>query len=516
MIGMHVAFKIFLYFLCVLIFNSISIAEEVVSRVDSKSSSIDSPVNVTEDNYFDEERKLLEREREEEVVLPLDSWIIRKNDSAVPSPTPKALLEDVLVEDESEEDSLSKELFEEERRVYNALLEGYKEGSKETKKEQATTASKIFKKSALSKLEQKRIERAKKMQKGILREQRATISHLLPAPEAIPFKLRLCLVEFSHMGFPAEVTQFYKLKPEEVSSSISKTQKNFLKEVYQNECGLVIMTGLVSRTRTKALEFISKVNSFLDKVSVVPWKGEVSSAEGPGFYSFIYDTSKVNIESFDELDTIALRRGGVFEEQEFYATPMEVRFNDLRVSNNRSNRIILFDLRNFRQVGTPVKLPHVLQMVSAINELVNNRSKEYPDDIILAGGSVWMDRVTPVHQVLSGYLNLEDFLPERACELKLDSTEELYSCEKENMKSNSKILFGSIADLRLRIDIMSKNERKEFRKDKKDLLSDIYFSASSMSKGEEVLDSSSYFGLKSIGTEKSPARFIWVDMISGR
>jgi len=516
-IGMCGLLMLFQYFLCLIIFISNSIAEDEVSKSDSNTPNIDSAVNGIQVSPG-MNRELLEKEREDEVVLPLDSWIIRKNDSVVPSPTPKASLEDVLVEDESEEDLLSKELLEEERRVYNTLLKGYKEGAEKIEKEHATTASKIFKKSALSKLEQKRIERAKKMQKGILREQRAKISHLLPAPEAIPFKLRLCLAEFSHMGFPAEVAQFHKLKPEEASRSVSKVQNNFYKEVFQNECAFVVMTGLVSRTKTKALEFISKANTFLERVNGTSWKGEVSSAEGPAFYSFIYDTSKVNIVSFEELGAIALRRGGVFEEQSFYAAPMEVHFKDVRISSNRLNRIILFDLRNFRQVGTPVKLPHALQMASAVNELINNRSNENPDDVILAGGSVWMDRVTPVHQVLSGYLNLEEFLPDRSCVLKLDSSESSYSCDKAIVKSNSKILFGSISDLLTRFVKMSEHESKRLKKEKRDLFSDIYFSASSIAKGEEVLEKGDggSFGLNSIGTKKSPARFIWVDMVSGR
>jgi hypothetical protein len=442
--------------------------------------------------------------------LPLDAWVIKNTSRPKTAPTPAP---EKGVSDEVEKnDVLRKELIEEEKEVYKALLEGYKDQESSSKEVEIPTAHRIFSKTALSRRDQKRIDNARKMQNRVKKEQISKVGYLYQKSEYEPLFARFCLASFSILGFPSDVTRFSDIS----SKQVTKTWRSFMQGVVAEDCQFVLMTGLVSITKTKGTEFLDKTVAYIKKTDRKTWEYRMSSSEGMGFYAIVYNSSVLQVKEIEEIQSVILRRGGVFEEQHFINSPTEVVIEDMRVEEAHKIRIINFDLRNFRKLGSLPPMPHVLQMTSALNELAMKRDLRNPDEYVLLAGAIWAPKVSPAYQILSGKLSLTDFLPDGPCvisENTEDTTERLFSCDEKRIEPRAQTQFGIVSDLHSLPSGAPEQERKIIFLAKSAITSDIFIHANShhvIHTSKNKAHGSS--GFREIGNEKYPATFMWVDI----
>jgi hypothetical protein len=442
--------------------------------------------------------------------LPLDAWVIKK--SLKPKETSTPVPEAASFGEVDKNDTLREELIEEEKKVYKALLEGYQDEASTSEKVEVPTAHRIFSRTALSRRDQRRIDNARKMQNRVRKEQMDKVGYLYRKSEYEPLYARFCLASFSILGFPSDVSRFSDVS----SAQVTKTWRNFMQGVVAQDCQFVLMTGLVSVTKTKGTEFLDKTVSYIKKSDNKGWEYRMSSSEGMGFYAIVYNSSILQVKEIDEIQSVILRRGGVFEEQHFINSPTEVVFEDVRVEQANKIRIINFDLRNFRKLSSLPAMPHVLQMTSALNELAMKRDMRNPDEFVLLAGAVWAPKSSPAYQILSGKLALTDFLPDGACALNEsseDAAEALFSCDDQRIEPRAQTQFGIVSDLHTPPGQASQLERKIIFLAKNAITSDIFIHANSHhvlhTPRRKTHESS---GFREIGTEKYPANFMWVDI----
>ncbi|HMO18365.1 MAG TPA: hypothetical protein PKA63_08715 [Oligoflexia bacterium] len=451
-----------------------------------------------------------------EEVLPLDAWVIKKRKIISPTPNPPQSNDPdetstndkgreeasgegrsaELIFDEEEEPDDIKALFQEEKRAYSVLLEEQKGNASIRGKKEIPSVNRIFTKSVLSKEEQRRIEKALKIQRKVISEQRRQFSHLISGTRKKPQTARICLVAPDIMGLPSDVQRF----ADSGSQGITRLWRQIIKEITISECSLFVMTGLVSRTRSGRGEFVNRTTGLLNKVTGETWKYRISNAEGVGFFSLWYRESIFELFEFQELTSIALRRGGVFEEQSPLSYPLEIAIKDVRVSKPRTLRMIAFDLRNFSKIGSSPSTPYLMQMASVFNELAKSRLKSNREDLLLLSGSLKVGRSNPAWPILSGQLELRDFLSERACSLvekektpiKARLPEKIekgkggksvqvdkepapeYECKKDIDHRKARLLFGTISDFYTIPSYLSRKDQRKLALARENLVSDIF------------------------------------------
>lgn len=431
-----------------------------------------------------------ENSKEEEVVLPLDAWIIKKKVASTPVAiaSPKLAVSrpgegraaELILDEDEELDEVQAQLAEE-KKEYDALLEEYegKESIRKVVKE--SSANRILTKSVLSKEEQRRIDRILKTQRKFIAEQKRVYQHLLQGRKVRPLTKRLCLAAFPVMGMPSDVKNF----SEASSKIITSSWRMVLKEIIMSECSLVVMTGLVSKTKSKRVDFIDKTASFLSKVSNEAWNYRISQSEGVGFFSVLYLPSQLELMDFQELAGISLRRGGDFVEQSPFSFPMELLFHDLKAQKRKLIRVLAFDLRDFNKISRTPSTPYLMQAASALNEVSNDRIKKHSKDSFYLMGYMGAPKVNPVWPILSGQVKLSDFLPERTCrlipEVERESGEE-YHCKDDVPFRQPKQLFGAISDFFNPNVYATGRELRKLRLAKSSLQADIFSKADEFAK----------------------------------
>ncbi len=462
---------------------------------------------------------------EEEV--PLDAWIVKKPLKQEQSATESEqdLESDDLSNEEREQRELRRrELIEEEREVYKALLEDFDDSDESAVEKRVSTAGRVFKKSVLSRIELKRIEKARIVQKRVRREQDEKARRMIGTKERVPITARLCMGSFSSLGFPSDVARVSK----EPGDSVSRVWKNFVREVGVVNCDFVAMTGLVSRTKTKAHEFMTKTASLIKRFDEKNWKYGVSTSEGMGFFAYMYNPAVFQLKEVEEMQSVILRRGGIFEEQHLVNAPIEMVFEDLRATTPQQMRFFIFDFRNFRKLASLPSHPYLLQMTSALNELSAKRSKNEPDERILLFGSIWESRNSPAYQVFSGQLQMEDFLSDAACRFytsdEMKEEEGVFTCDNDKLERKPQTLFGIVYDFASKTSTGKssagqslKSQKGSQKKNlaKTEITSDIFIHISSlgMQKPQEK-NGEPPIGISEIGTSQYPASFKWVDVIT--
>jgi hypothetical protein len=451
--------------------------------------------------------------------LPLDAWIIKKSpkEEAVPETAVDSVEEADESGDQEERESRRIDLIEEERRVYKALLEGYDSGEDDGKEKRIPTASKVFSKAVLSKVEQKRIEKAKEVQRRVRLEQAQKARRMIRTEEVVPHSARLCLASFSGLGFPEDTARVSSQSAE----SVNKTWHSFFREMVKKNCDFMVMTGLVSRTKTRANEFMQKSVSFIRRFGNRDLKYKVSTSEGMGFYGFLYDPAVFQLTESDEVQSVILRRGGMFSEQHFSSSPYELVLEDTRADVPYTLRFFIFDFRNFRKVKNLPDIPHMLQMASALNELAARRVRQGSGEALLLFGSTWQPVESPVYPVLSGQLALDDFLSDAACRILSDDEkkeeERDYLCDESVLERKPQTIFGSLTDLAPGIPEASRDKKTKSKKNlaKSTPTSDIFIHVTGLGvRKDKSRDGENPVGLVQIGTRKYPAYVIWADIVT--
>lgn len=451
-----------------------------------------------------------------EDVLPLDAWVVKK-----PAQKP---VEPILQDDEAEAELSEeeerilrrKEFFEEEKEAYKALLDDVEESEDEAGSfsGKIPTASKVFKKAALSKIEQRRIENARKIQNKVRAELDKVAKGMIPSVVRVPRSIRFCNAAFSNMGFPADVGRV----SQDAVGNVTSIWRKFNREVVSLNCDFIMMSGLVSRTKTKSAEFLEKTITSINRSEKNNWKYWVSTSEGMGFYGYLYKQDVVRLQEAEEVQSVALRQGGIFTQEHFVSSPMELSLYDPRVDKPNYMRLFLFDFRNFRKLNVLPDTSYMLQMASALHELTIKRSETQLDESVMLMGSFWEPRTSPVYQIISGQLTMEDFLTDAACQLhekEQIETEGVFSCDNEMLKRKAQTIFGVISDISMLNERGTGSEVVKKNIARNAISSDIFLHVSGLGiqkksgKNEEP-----GFGYMHLGTNKLPASIMWIDLIT--
>ncbi len=445
--------------------------------------------------------------------VPLDAWIINKKvtkDIVKDTPTPE------------ESDGISKKeadsiQLEEDKRVYKALLENYvSEGSEIEENNNPVEKNNInrvqqtvFTKTAISKKDEARFQKIKKIQRQVLKNQKVKFASLLEVKKNKIKSFRLCIGEVKAMGMPSDLR---RLDQSYVTASITSDWKSLVKLTVQSECDIILVTGLYGKTIASGQEFMDKTVALLSKGSLKKWK-HLSYPKGQlTFYSIIYNEERLKVEFPEEIDTISLRRGGDFIEDKFTLNPSQLIVEDLTTDIPSSNRLIFFDLKEPTSPLKKPKYPHTLQMASALLEVILSRSQDQNHDLNMLVGSLQATPSSAVSKVLRGIISPSDFLPERACSFPVvkEGVATEVVCDETKIEKKPRTLFGVFSDL------VHEFNKKTKKSKHYSFSSDFFLPENSLNVIKETSNDLFPFGYNGVvfKGKQNPISFLWIDIKS--
>jgi len=451
------------------------------------------------------EQSLIRKAGDEEDV-PLDAWIIHKKEvlkespSDVPSGSPS--LDFSSIDQESEE-----------KRIYKALIEDYHKDTEEVIKQKEIREKRkpqeIFKKTALSKRDQARIDKIKNIQKKIVAEQKIEFADLLEIKKDHNSTLRLCMLNYPVLGLPSELR---KIDPNIKSSELTNDWKNGLKLIVQTDCSIVLYTGVYGKTSSKIKEFLDKTLNYLHSGTGSTWKMLLNSDEANSTFAVLYNTQLIEIVKFERLIGLELRRGGPFQENKFSLIPLELTLEKKNEPMPKRYTIISFDLRD---KSSPLKKPNIhfqMQMASALLEASINRVNQNNDESVILAGFLGENRGHPAFQVLQGIVTPVDFLEGKACTL-TEKEKPLFHCDKTQLDKAPRIMMGVFSDLQM---FFNKQQKNSLKRDVGKRTSEFFINESSLdnlkSSPKNKLLGASFDVIKGKQFEYT---FLYVDLLGG-
>lgn len=445
--------------------------------------------------------------------VPLDAWIIKKKIDPSPaiqiSPSPS-------ISTEASPTASIDELTED-KRVYKALLEEQRreqeEGTSTNKKKGFKNEGKqhalhVFKKTALSKYDQSRIDKIKQVQKTVIAEQKREFADLLSVKKSALTSLRLCVLSYPAMGLPSEVK---KIDPKIISANITADWKNGLKLLVQNECNIVLYHGIYGKTNAKSIEFFDKTMDFLKKATAVSWKQVLNPSQANTYFAVIYDPNAIEIGSVESLSGITLRRGGPFKEDNFSIVPLEVNFIKKDEANPKKYTLITFDLRDTLNPLKKLKIHYQMQMASALLEASINRINSIEDSNVILAGSIGENRKHPAFQILQGAFSPVDFLEGKACKLTEDQADK-FSCDRTKLLVEPRTLLGVFTDLS---HLMNKTTQIAVDKNIEKLTAEVFLSNKSLESAKNEKNKLIGASLDVIKGKQFEYSFLYVDLLGG-
>lgn len=364
-------------------------------------------------------------ESEVEVLEPLDSWIKK-------APLKHKEEENNQIEaNEVGEKVYNEELIEEEKRVYEELVSSYV-----APKERNEEIQRIFQKTILTKSEQARLEKMKATQKRVQAEVKTRLKKMNNVTSVIENTLRFCELSYDIMGLSTEVKSY---KPE-VSKFVNKLWKNSLNKIVSKSCDLVLISGIVARTSLKGQEFLDKTKLLISGISREDWSIKSGSSARGASYAVLFKSKILTLEHAVSIDKVSLRRGGIFEEEDFSINPSEYIFRDVRNGDKRF-RLIANDFVYENAPLKKLKVPYQMQMASALKELAQNRAKSDPEVPVVLMLNMRFLPIHPAYHVLVGSLGLENFQPDGGCileEVEEEVKEDVHAKEPKDEKVKKK------------------------------------------------------------------------------
>lgn len=445
----------------------------------------------------------------DEEDVPLDAWIIpKKNINASPSESfnanPSAQPSNVDVEKEAEE-----------KRIYKALLEEYKKDSEvkrteEKFKKESRKVQTVFKKTALTKKDQERINKIKDTQKKVVIEQRKELSNLFNTKKEEDSLIRFCVINYPIVGLPSELR---KLDPKIFAAQLTTDWKNGLKAIVQAECKVVLYTGIFGKTATKSKEFLEKSIEYISKGTGSGWKMILNSPEANSIFAVLYDPKSIDVFKSEKLDGLSLRRGGPYTENAFSLAPLEIAIEKKNEAAPRRYIIISFDLRD---ASSPLKKPkiyHSMQMASTLLEASINRVNQNTEETTVLAGYIGETRTHPVFQILQGIMTPVDFLEGNACKLN-EKEKEVFTCDNTRLEKTARTMMGLFSELPT---LFKKQDRILLSKNKNKRNAEIFIAQTSLdsikSRDNNKLLGASFDVIKGQQFEYS---FLYVDLLAGK
>ena len=429
----------------------------------------------------------------------LDSWI--KRDTSVE----KIEKESTKKENTGVDAVDGKSLLEEEKKLYQQLIGSYKNTNR-----REDSIQRIFQKDILTKVDQARIDRAKKVQASIRRIMKAKYKAMTLGEIDQIYPTRICNLSFSIMGLTSEVKKFKAT----MGVPSAKVLKAAHKEVVDKGCEVIFVSGLVSKTHTNSLVFLDQFKNTLVKLSNEEWGYRESSATGGGFFAVVYRSKKYSLKSSNFVDKVSLRRGGDFVEDKFSMPPLEVLFSREN-SKDKDFRIFAFDFIFETSPLKDLKASYQMQMASALKELMENRAKENSEVANILMVNMRVRPGNPVTHVLENHLGLENFLPEAGCvliESKEPGQEAKFECDASKLLPRKRALFSSYGDLYQLPVRASAREWKRLSSLKRSAKSGIYVLQSDLSAVyQKDGDFGPRAGLSRLGQAGLEAELVWSD-----
>jgi len=362
---------------------------------------------------------------------------------------------------DNESKSVDHQAFiDEEKKVYRGLVKSYVE-----KKRSFEPINRIFKKNALSKRDQARIDKIKKVQRKVRRQVRERYAKLIKEKKVEVNLLRICNLSYDLMGLPKEAKRLKEITGGELSTLWS----NSIKETSFLACDLIMVSGVYSTTITNAEEFNQNTVELLGRAFQEPWSF-VSTLNGRGAsYILFYKISAVQLESAETLDDVSLRRGGgLFSETKFSIPPSQFAFRDKKNSDFRF-KLMAFDFVDKKRSTKKIETTYKMQMASAVKELLEIRQHADPalPWILLINNRFKSSH--PAYHILVNSLKMEKFLPEGGCSIvenKKDSVNDYFSCEDSIAGKDKRALYSTFSDLYTLPAKTPKSYRKKIRRNK--------------------------------------------------
>lgn len=408
--------------------------EEIEVQPDGLPTDTDMPPAALKEN----ESAVDDESIPEEVAL--DSWIKK-------TPRVDSKKEEVIQEGTEGSDAIDQTAaIEEEKRIYKELVSTYKE-----KPKNYDAIQRVFQKTALSKSDQERITKLKATQRSVRKNMYKKYSEFSPTATSVEDPLRACTMAYEVMTSPSEIKRFKQI----MGKTVSQVWKNSILKMGDVGCDFVVVTGVVAKTSIKTEEFLAKTMLAFSVLLGQEWKYTLLSKGRVNSIVLLYRPERLDILSVKILQEVSLRRGEQFVEQEFPMPPAEVSLK--QKSTNTPFKIIANDYVFEESLTKPIKAPHMLQISSALRELIELRATQEPSMPLFLAVNYRANPTHPLYHVLVNNLTLENFLSTGSC--KIIETEETvkkskskirrihHECDEERLRPTRRVLFHSFVDM---------------------------------------------------------------------